>query len=710
MGIVLGFLTLVAMIASFITAVYGTETSVMRKHYGHSLSVMVVFAVWHHIFFSGALSLNWPSVLVAFWSNYAWAGGMIYSEYMQNVFNNFIGLNKGNTSQVGAAGTGEANPSLGGGYDIHQIYKRNNLTETLSARNPMSRRHLVDASSGFTYYGGPVRPGLPLPGNYSGFAGTLALQHIPASNAFLTGLLWFLILIATILVFTSLFILVLQILGNFHCIRRDTFAVLRSQCAAFTTVTLLRTLLIGFFMMTFLTMFQVSYLMAPGPVAIACIVFVGMVFGLGSAAAFAWYSKLDFGRDIFERDAFNVRRTRLMTVLPWCAVSRESKVPRSEDNAYVAFIPWFTIRSKSNVKSVHEDDKFTHKFGWLASRYRRSRWWFFIVWLAYEFIRACFLAGASTHPVVQVFGLLAVEATAFMGMILIRPFEGQRLNIVMVYLLGISKVATTALAALFEPRFGVPRIPATMIGIVIIVVQGLLTIVVMIAIVIGAITSYMSVTRDREVIRPAGLNSWRERYFKKMDCEARDVPPQQQPPQPPVKDLSKGPYFRVIRVERVAKVEDEDYEFMREIAVDSVRSHTSLFLEEGADMQASPEQQARAASLQSHGSHTSLPRAARLHRSSWSVQNYLDSQYSNRRRALSASTVATPIQPSVLEASKSETRFSPAGATDVASPSVRSSSRQTSRSHSSSKPDVKTIVEEDVPPLPETSMTGNPAK
>jgi hypothetical protein len=49
--------------------------------------------------------MNWPSVLVGFWSNYAWAGGMIYTEPMQNMINGFIGSNKGNTSQVGARGS-----------------------------------------------------------------------------------------------------------------------------------------------------------------------------------------------------------------------------------------------------------------------------------------------------------------------------------------------------------------------------------------------------------------------------------------------------------------------------------------------------------------------------------------------------------------------------------------------------------------------------
>lgn len=101
----LGVFTLLAILSSFATAAYGSDIADMRKHHAHSPSVSVVFAVWHHIFYSGALSMNWPSVLVGFWSNYAWAGGMIYTEPMQNMINGFIGSNKGNTSQVGARGS-----------------------------------------------------------------------------------------------------------------------------------------------------------------------------------------------------------------------------------------------------------------------------------------------------------------------------------------------------------------------------------------------------------------------------------------------------------------------------------------------------------------------------------------------------------------------------------------------------------------------------
>ena len=70
-GAVLGLFTGVAVAASFATAAYGVSLPHMRAHYAHSLSVLVFLEALQSIFFSGALSVRWPSVLPAWWSNFA---------------------------------------------------------------------------------------------------------------------------------------------------------------------------------------------------------------------------------------------------------------------------------------------------------------------------------------------------------------------------------------------------------------------------------------------------------------------------------------------------------------------------------------------------------------------------------------------------------------------------------------------------------------
>ena len=747
-GSILGIFTFVAVISSFATAIYGDNISVMRKHYAHSLSVLVVFAVWHHIFFSGALSMNWPSVLVAFWSNYAWAGGMIYTEAMQNTINNFIGSNKGNTSAVGAAGTGVQNPDLGGGYDIHQIYKRDIFPKALNVPGLMRRskynrvarhleralakRELADSSNGFNWYGQPVKPGLPLPGNYSGFAGTLAQENIPASNAFMTGFLWFLVLIVAVAFMVVAFKFILEGLSKTKLIKNDRLSFFRTHYIGFTALAVLRTLFIGFFMMIFLTLFQFAYLSSPGPVAVACIVFLIMLIGLGGLAGYACFYKIKFGHYISEPDRLNVEKRKVLKVIPWYGFSRASEGARSEDKAYAGSIPWWRVRSASETeKSIHDDEDFTKKFGWLASRFRRTRWWFFVVWLVYEFIRACFLAGASTQPMVQVFGLLVVEFIAFIGIIIIRPFEGQRLNIIVVYLLGFSKVATVALSAAFDTRFNLPRIPATVIGIVIIVIQGVLTIIVLIAIILGAITSYMSVMRNQEEIKPKKWIPIREKYFKHMDEKEKDVPPPPPPPEP-MPEVPKGPYFSVNSFKRIAKIEDEDAEFMSEVQGDVHASQMSLSGSNRDAVGEMPPIRSRAPSIRSQMSYSSLPYGARVHRASWSSHDFSEHYTPGRRR-----TMSNPMGPSpeggnhptsralpapntrIVGSSENVDRIpsslgslpiTPAAAASVdnsqdstSSPLTRPKSRPSVKSPMSSGPHLQTLISEnEIPALPQT--------
>ncbi|KAJ4369145.1 hypothetical protein N0V83_006229 [Neocucurbitaria cava] len=644
---VLGIFTSVAVLSSFATAVYGDEITVIRKHYAHSLSVQVVFAVWHHIYYSGALSMNWPSVLVAFWSNFAWAGGIIYSENMQNTINEFIGANKGNTSHVGAAGAGVQNPTLGGGYDIHQIYKRGALPVALAVQETVAKRHLINATSGFRYYGQPVKPGLPLPGNYSGFSGTLAQDRIPASNAFMTGLLGLLILLSGVAVAITVLKVTMEGLSMTRLVNNDRLAFFRAHYLGYVAVALLRTLFIGFFMMAFLTMFQFSYLDSSGPVAVACVVFIGMVLGLGVLGGVACYYRVTFGEYVSEPDRLNMEKKKVLHFLPWFSVSRESQEPRSEDKVYVTSLPWWTVRSRIGGKSTHTDERDIKYFGWLVSRYRRTRWWFFIVWIIYDFTRACFLAGASDRPTIQVFGLLGVEVAAFIGMICLRPFEGQRLNIVVVYLLGFSKVSTVALSATLDTRFNLPRIPATAIGIIIIVIQGLLTIAVMIAIVAGAITTYISVMRNRQEIRPKKWNLLRDKYFQSMDLRAQDIPRPRASPSPveSMPDVPIGSYFNVKQVKRMAKVEDEDIEFMMEVHNDASVSQRSLVGRERPGLVGL--QRDTEASIRSQTSLSSLPKRARLHRANWSLQSYGRFQGPGRLGAID-NTMIIPARSSSL--------------------------------------------------------------
>lgn len=700
-GSILGIFTFIALLSSFATAIYGDSVSEARKHYAHSTSVLLVFAVWQHIYFSGALSMNWPSVLPAFWSNYAWAGGLIYSQPMQRTIDNFVGPRKGNPGILGAAMVNTANPGLGGGYNIGKVYAR----------------------SASKWHGESVDPGLPLPGNYSGFAGTLSRSNIPASNAFMTGFLWFLILVAAVAGSVILLKFLTELLVTVRAIKRNRLTRFRAHYLAFTGLAVLRTLYIGFFVLTFLTLFQFTYLTSPPPLAVACVVFLLTLISIVSLVGYACFYRIKVAQYTTEKDLIHIVKRKTLKIIPFYVLERESKFPRSEDKTYAASLPWWRIASTDEEKSIHDDETFTKKFGWLASRFRKSRWWFFTLWLVYEFVRACFLAGAISQPMVQVFGLLAVEVIAFVVVVIMRPFEGQRLNILLIYFLGISKIATLGLSVPLAARFNLERIPATVFGIVIVIVHGVLTIATMIIILLGAATSYMSVMRNRETISPKRWIPIREKFFRHMDFRAQGIP-QPRPPKKTktkasrtsVEELPKEPYFDVKSIRRMAKVEDEDAEFLDEI--NGMESSTSeVDLPEPA-RGASPvsHRPSRASSIRSTMSNSNLPQRARVHRVSWSSADFSDYNHGGMGRPSSAAS--PPLNPRLTSGDIIEQR------TNSASPPIRMNNRSTSRasrasssgsiprpqswrlseSSNAARPTLQTVYStNEIPPIPRLS-------
>ncbi|KAK5061365.1 hypothetical protein LTR84_007907 [Exophiala bonariae] len=609
---VLGLFTAVALLSSFAVTIYGQSIPETRKHYAHSISIFVVFSVYQHIFFTGGLSMNWPSVLVSFWSNYAWSAGIIYNQKMQNSINQFIGGNRGNISMVGAAQSGENAVGLGGGYQISQIYKRTSAilfepasTFRLPDFEDVLKRRQVANSTGPSWYGAPVYPGLPLPGNYSGFAGTLGQMEIPASNAFLTGLLWFLILIACLIALVVLIKLAIECLSKLRWINSDRLGFFRRHWIWFTGALVLRACYVAFFMMMFLTMFQFTLGGATSVKAIAAVTFVAFLVGMLGVTVYAlWY------RTKSERLSEESRS----------AGKAETSIPQpSDDPEQIQKSPSWIQRHLSNLDSglvhVHDDEIYTTKFGWLASRFRRSRWWFFSAWLLYELVRAAFYGGAAGHPLIQVFGLLAWEIIALVAIVLLKPFESNRLNILMVYLLGFSKVSTVALSSAFDPRFKLARILTTVIGVIIIVIQGLLTICLMIAIALGAISSYMSLTRYHETIKPASWLKNRTRYLAHIDQKATDQPKPPPPPPPPEPEFPKEPYFTVSTVRRQPKISDEDPDDPEDTA--STRQSVEPGMGEN-----SVANLPRNSSVRSRPSSSTLPYGARVHRTSWSTRDF----------------------------------------------------------------------------------------
>ena len=641
-GSVLGIFTMVALLASFATAIYGASIPAIRTHYAHSLSMLVIFEVYHYIYFSGALSLNWPSVLPAFWSNFAWTAGQIHSSSMISSINSFTGVS-GNSSQVGDAGSTQINNNGGLQQQIYGRSLRRSLLDLVERSAEIVKklvRRAVDPMTtplGYSWSGRPEAPGLPVPGNWSRFAGTLSDEAIPAADSFLVGFIWLLILGLILVAATIAFKWSLEGFSSRKWIKESRLSMFRSNWVHYVELLLLRITLIAFPMIMILTLFQFSYGGKAGPIAIAVIVFLLFFVGIFGLAFLACYNRLRSERSRSSPERLQFQPKKVSKLLPLFTKARGSSTDEGGENKNAAAGSMIGSHHEDDSaprESIHQDQAFIRKFGWLAARFRRTRWWFFAYWVVYQFIRACFVGGARASPMAQVAGLFAVEVIALVAVIWIRPFESARNTALAVYMLSIAKVLTSGLSIAFLPSLNLARIPTTVIGIVIIVIQGFLVIALLILIVLGAISSYMSLMRNREEFRPRRWEGIRLKYFANMEKKAPDVPP----PPPPPPEEPKEPYFSVNNVHRAPKIEDED-------VVEEMPDLANIF---ASQLSLPNGRRSRTNSMRS----SNVPFGARVHRASWSSRDFQMLQETEERpdtrmsTAMRSSSAVNLVHPS----------------------------------------------------------------
>lgn len=615
---ILATFVLVAMLASIATAAYGDSTPASRTHYAHSLSVMLMFETFQTVFFSGALQLSFPSVLPAWWSNFAWAAGQIYSESVVRTAGTASGIH-GNVSQVGDNSSSFQLFADNGASLAQQIYGQTSPGPG-KMRSQLFRRYNASDPYDYTWAGIPVNPGVALPGTWTGFSGTLAALNIPAADTFAVGLVWFLVLLLILTAGLTAAKFLLEILVKLKRIREDRLAYFRGHWMQYTVLICLRTFFAAFAMIMTLAFYEFSASRAAGAKALAAVFFLLFLFGVGGLAAHACYARLKGGRYLFQSDRIVFVRGTVCKIVPYIFMTRLSALDKSEvPRAPFGSIPFAIIKynhDDSTRASVHEDEPYIKKYGWLSARYRRTRWWFFAFYLGYHLFRAAIVGGGSGTPKAQVSCLLIYDLVAFLVILSIDPFEGRRNTALAVWMLGLSKILTTALSIAFLPSLNVNRIIATVIGIIIIVIQGFLTIGVLVLVVLGAFSSYMSLTRNRDAFSPEELKGLRTHYLEHVEKTAPDVRLSKADKERLKKEAalaaaSQEPSFNVRSVRRVTKIYDE-YDAtvvgLNGLSESITPGHISMA-------------KTRPNRYSIYSTH-SLPRAARPYRASWKSEDF----------------------------------------------------------------------------------------
>ncbi|KAL6858163.1 hypothetical protein ACO1O0_005619 [Amphichorda felina] len=287
--------TFVTAMSSFGASIYGYSMPETRMHYAHTLSVMVIMDAFQSIFLTGAISLDWPAVLPAWWSNFGWSTGLLADKKVLQAFGRWsrnpdvdYRLGWQSVSDLARPQTQALEQQI---YNLSETPTTDLVTIDTAALPLCPIKYNASNPYDCSWSGQQSMYGLPLPGTWPGFSGTLSAINIPYMDAPLIAYIWWAMLFISIpllvMAFTIIFILIPMVLGWYNNKAFDYFirycTSSRENCGSFSLAIQCRMVVIAFPALVTLSTYQLS----PGTPALLGWIAVFLIVFLPTSLAIA---------------------------------------------------------------------------------------------------------------------------------------------------------------------------------------------------------------------------------------------------------------------------------------------------------------------------------------------------------------------------------------------------------------------------------------
>jgi hypothetical protein len=198
----------------------------------------------------------------------------------------------------------------------------------------------------------------------------------------------------------------------------------------------------------------------------------------------------------------------------------------------LAFFTWkiYTIANKfkkmeGKPDALYEDKEVWRKYSMFYENYKKSYWWLFVPIIVFTFARGCVVAGANGHGLAQAAGQLIVESLLLILLLWARPYtlkSSTWINIT----IAVVRVLSIVCILLFVEELGMSQTTKTVTGLVLVVVQASLTGVLAILIAVNAIILCCKQNPHRKKRKEAGklpTSHIHARQLTKSAEKARDL-------------------------------------------------------------------------------------------------------------------------------------------------------------------------------------------
>ncbi|BFZ58369.1 hypothetical protein PYCC9005_005431 [Savitreella phatthalungensis] len=382
---------------------------------------------------NGMLSVAYPAIVRSYYQNFAWATGLIPLERVQDAIDDFRKKTGGNLERSSYQGL--KNTTL-----VFTKTSSESAETTQSSSSTFTRRAVDYTDTSNTTVSADTSKVSKYVQGITAFSEQV---RIPSENTFMTLFIVFLGVIGGIIALCILFRLLLEAwyrLGKFP----KKLSNLRAHYWTNVQGLVVRTILIVY-----------------GTWALFCF----YQFRNGDS----WAAALVAGGSLAVFSLILLFFTVKITLIAW-------KRSRDEEGGV----------SKSGIDKLYANDSTRRRYGIFYDQFKAKFWWWFIPCIVYTVIKAGFIVWGEGHGLVQVIGCLALETVFLLFFFFTRAYDGRQANVVN-SMIGIVRIVSLVGTLVFVDILAFAETTKTVSGIVIVVLQSLLTVILAILIILNAV-------------------------------------------------------------------------------------------------------------------------------------------------------------------------------------------------------------------------------
>ncbi|OJD37143.1 uncharacterized protein BKCO1_800033 [Diplodia corticola] len=383
---------------------------------------------------NGMMSVKYPSVYTSFSKNFGFSTGLIPWDDMQNSIDDFRRATGGNLTHASYAYLRnativhvEASNLTKRGLDAVSLYARDSLSTNVNGTDDSTSDDSDDSSSSDSQVMEYV----------NGVKGYVEELSIPQASTFMTILLIFAIVIGAI----AVGILLLKVI-------LETWALFGSFPAKLTNF---RKRYWWILAKTITNLILLAY----GVWVLYCI----YQFTNGDSWAASVLAGVTLA--VF---------TAVLGFFAWRIYSMAQKFKKAE----------------GDVSGLFEDKETWRKYSMFYENYKKGYWWLFVPVITYSFAKGCVIAGLDGHGLAQTGAQLVIEALMLVLLLWSRPYTLKSSNVINCTIQTV-RVLSVICVLVFVEELGISQTTKTVTGIVLIVMQSVLTGVLAILIAVNSI-------------------------------------------------------------------------------------------------------------------------------------------------------------------------------------------------------------------------------